>query len=678
MAMQVGRMATMNLADPELELVDPTPNVHMLFIHFDKLFFWTKLASRAVVRWSKRMYSCAGICAYEGGRGGLCDIALSEPLLKLRPRKDLVETLLHEMIHAFLFITCMDQDRDGHGPNFKAHMYRINQAAGLNISIYHDFHDEVKLYLTHWWRCNGPCQRTAPYFGIVQRSCNRAPGPSDYWFERHRRVCGGTFVKIREPEKKKPGKQAENQKNAKAKVNNTKTNVTMKSNGDITKYITTTTVNGTANKVLHDTSNIKTNNNPSFIIGKKHVTFNPTVTEVPKTSPVFKDTGNSIIDKPLTDFRNVTEHVRNIWANKQIPTVANVTVPKKPITNDSVNKPSVSKPGIPIASSSSNSSVNKINPNKHKADSTDIHSPPAKVKKMDDYIKNLYGSDFSLTKDQNSTKLVAVKLVDCPICGEKVDDKEINRHLDECLNKDIIQELSQGNIQEIPSIPAFKGTEGTNNKNTETNNNVLSSNKERRKTESQATLQNINMDNVKSLTNQMMNKTTDNIPYQKPTLASIRKSDNFITADRGDDIKIKIEPHIEAGPSNTVTADRSNKIKIEAGPSNIKQEPGTSKEIESSNQICPCCGNKSDKPIIEHLDECLVFFNNNATIPEEGGNISIMSDTIVIDDDEDDIFDETMKLNATGTKLPCPCCMKMIEHADMNDHLDVCLGLDTK
>lgn len=33
---------------------------------------------------------CAGICSYEG-RGGMCSIRLSEPLLKLRPRKDLVE-----------------------------------------------------------------------------------------------------------------------------------------------------------------------------------------------------------------------------------------------------------------------------------------------------------------------------------------------------------------------------------------------------------------------------------------------------------------------------------------------------------------------------------------------------------------------------------------------------------
>lgn len=33
------------------------------------------------------------MCCYEG-RGGLCSVRLSLPLLKLRPRKDLVETLL--------------------------------------------------------------------------------------------------------------------------------------------------------------------------------------------------------------------------------------------------------------------------------------------------------------------------------------------------------------------------------------------------------------------------------------------------------------------------------------------------------------------------------------------------------------------------------------------------------
>jgi hypothetical protein len=39
----------------------------------------------------------------------------------LRPRSDLVNTLLHEMIHAFLFLTSGSMDRDGHGQDFLYH-----------------------------------------------------------------------------------------------------------------------------------------------------------------------------------------------------------------------------------------------------------------------------------------------------------------------------------------------------------------------------------------------------------------------------------------------------------------------------------------------------------------------------------------------------------------------------
>lgn len=39
-------------------------------------------------------FSSAGICSYHE-RSGLCSIRLSEPLLKLRPRKDLVEVFEH-------------------------------------------------------------------------------------------------------------------------------------------------------------------------------------------------------------------------------------------------------------------------------------------------------------------------------------------------------------------------------------------------------------------------------------------------------------------------------------------------------------------------------------------------------------------------------------------------------
>ncbi|KAF2353488.1 SprT-like [Trinorchestia longiramus] len=189
---------TVSLVDPVWELVDPVPDVHALFCTYNDQFFWGKLLSVSV-SWSPRMTLCAGVCSYER-RGGLCSIRLSVPLLKLRPRSDLIETLLHEMIHAYLFVTANNRDRDGHGPEFLKHMHRINAKARTKISVYHSFHDEVAVYQQHVWQCSGPCRQRRPYYGLVKRSMNRAPGPYDRWWSEHKRTCGGTYTKIKEPE----------------------------------------------------------------------------------------------------------------------------------------------------------------------------------------------------------------------------------------------------------------------------------------------------------------------------------------------------------------------------------------------------------------------------------------------------------------------------------------------
>ncbi|XP_061609888.1 DNA-dependent metalloprotease SPRTN isoform X1 [Phyllopteryx taeniolatus] len=197
----------LSIVDASWETLDPTPDVRAMFLEFNDRFFWAKL-SGVEVKWSPRMTLCAGVCSYEG-RGGLCSIRLSEPLLKLRPRKDLVErccislcgqTLLHEMIHALLFVTQNNRDRDGHGPEFCKHMNRINKDAGTSITVYHNFNDEVDVYRQHWWRCDGPCQTRKPYFGFVKRAMNRAPSALDPWWGDHQRTCGGNYAKVKEPE----------------------------------------------------------------------------------------------------------------------------------------------------------------------------------------------------------------------------------------------------------------------------------------------------------------------------------------------------------------------------------------------------------------------------------------------------------------------------------------------
>lgn len=112
------------------------------------------------------------------------------------------------MIHAYLFILNIREANGGHGPNFHKIMHNINRTAGTNITVYHTFHDEVNLYKTHVWRCNGICQHRKPFFGYVRRTANRAPGPNDLWWQQHQVSCGGYFEKVSAPEPKRKPKVA--------------------------------------------------------------------------------------------------------------------------------------------------------------------------------------------------------------------------------------------------------------------------------------------------------------------------------------------------------------------------------------------------------------------------------------------------------------------------------------
>lgn len=117
------------------------------------------------------------------------------------------------MIHAYLFVLNIREGNGGHGPNFHRIMNNINKVAGTHITVYHTFNDEVDHYKTHVWRCNGICQHRKPFFGYVKRTSNRAPGPNDLWWAKHRQTCSGTFVKLSAPDPKpKTGRPAKEPK----------------------------------------------------------------------------------------------------------------------------------------------------------------------------------------------------------------------------------------------------------------------------------------------------------------------------------------------------------------------------------------------------------------------------------------------------------------------------------
>jgi len=167
---------------------------------FYNIYFFHNILEASQVKWSSRMTLCAGTCQLQAP--GSCLITLSKPLLQYRSNNELKETLIHEMIHGYLFITNPKACREngGHGVEFCEIMKNINAVTGLNITVYHSFHDEVDYFRKHIWKCNGPCQQRKPYYGLVKRAMNRAPGPKDLWWKQHEKECGGQYTKIDGPE----------------------------------------------------------------------------------------------------------------------------------------------------------------------------------------------------------------------------------------------------------------------------------------------------------------------------------------------------------------------------------------------------------------------------------------------------------------------------------------------
>lgn len=427
------------LIDNTLELIDPTPNIHTLFVQFNARYFWNMLLP-VEVKWSNRMTMCAGVCSFHP-RNQQCIITLSAPLLKLRPRKDLVETLLHEMIHGYLFLTNNNRDRDGHGPEFHKHMYRINKEAGTHISVYHDFHDEVKLYQQHWWRCDGPCQKRSPYFGMVRRAMNRAPGPNDNWWSMHQQTCGGKFVKVREPEKQPAKSKKVPKENGKKLPNVPKSK-------DISDWLTkpdkpkeitandakvppqATISNPVASKSTKDS--VPSTNNPS------------TFTKLGNTSNNIHGWGvggpsnsGSVPSSSQGGSKNPKFHAAGVLGGSKTGRsnlLDKFSSPKIPGPSTSMKKVRPSNGGKIL----SNNAITDVTGTPNKRKSNDSEVTGTKLPKME--VENL----------PENTR--------CPVCDETVSLSKLNDHLDKCL----ISDSSIDKNQSTPKLPKNPESNETN------------------------------------------------------------------------------------------------------------------------------------------------------------------------------------------------------------------------
>ncbi|XP_026560971.1 sprT-like domain-containing protein Spartan isoform X1 [Pseudonaja textilis] len=449
------------LMDDAWELLDPNPDVRGLFLQFNETLFWGRLAA-VEVKWSPRMTLCAGVCCYEG-HGGMCSIRLSEPLLKLRPRKDLVETLLHEMIHALLFVTNNDKDRESHGPEFCKHMHRINRLTGANITIYHEFHDEVDFYRQHWWRCNGPCRNRKPYYGYVKRVMNRAPSANDYWWAEHQKSCGGTYTKVREPDnsskkcKKKNDEQAKilDDSSRKARGSSIQSIIPFSGKG----YIlggkrSESSLEGAVSPSIksrqliqsqyHSSADSSRSNPKNEIKFEQNVSCTTVSSLFSQNSP--ENSSASTITFPRFSVAN-----RKVYTNVNGSPVKNISLGgKRSESNSTKTLRDILHKGTPENTISKSATLTPRSQSPSQRNSNTQTGGPAKRARMEDSVTfvNYFLKKGELKKETssavNSTAKPAIsetstsdqnRNVCCPVCQSEVLETKINEHLDLCLSK---------------------------------------------------------------------------------------------------------------------------------------------------------------------------------------------------------------------------------------------------
>lgn len=107
------------------------------FESLDYFHFSEQLHGKVKVSWSRfegKMADASG-CTYDRNKKiKMIRIFLNWPLLRKYTRKIIYNVLLHEMIHAYLFVT-NSTDVNSHGSDFCRLMKKINAESDLNVTI---------------------------------------------------------------------------------------------------------------------------------------------------------------------------------------------------------------------------------------------------------------------------------------------------------------------------------------------------------------------------------------------------------------------------------------------------------------------------------------------------------------------------------------------------------------
>ena len=288
---------------------------------------------------------------------------------------------------------------------------------------------KVNVYRQHWWKCDGPCSKRPPYYGMVKRAMNRAPSARDPWWADHQRTCGGTYTKIKEPEnygakktKSKEGKGKKDLKTASAKGKGEGSE-----SGALQKFLKrkkSDTDSGGSDSDKSCENGIKRKKGPSE--------------EGAKASSI-----NGGVVKP-----NHNQPGTSRWTADVIP----FSGPGRTLGSNSTEPKSVSQDSgrslVEKASETTKLSVVVIktpSPNKSKKIPSSTLTIVDAFQRAKDKSKNGNSESDSLRSPQLGSRRKPIELdsfpstgtpgsVQCPACQALVLQSKINDHLDSCLN----------------------------------------------------------------------------------------------------------------------------------------------------------------------------------------------------------------------------------------------------
>lgn len=230
---------------------------------------------------------------------------------------------------------------------------------------------------------------------MVRRAMNRAPGPNDLWWKEHQLTCGGTFIKVREPEAKNKGKRT--------RENNPKVSNVPKTNGSLPPK------NGPGNNFWAPKGATSGNKPPLPSVPKTN--FGSTSSTVPKQQPIVSG-----------EFKKIGTNTNNVhgWG---------IGGPGATNGTSNRNGTKVLPPGV----------------NRGSTASTETAANGPKFV-FSGAVGGLTTGRSRLLDAVPPTRQLDSKEeeYDCPVCDKKVARSKFNEHLDKCVNFD----SSMGNFFE--------------------------------------------------------------------------------------------------------------------------------------------------------------------------------------------------------------------------------------